>query len=204
MSRETVELSDDARAKAAAAAAEQEIEDLALDEDYALNATFVDMVIDAADRGDGERVRELVGALHPADVADLMGFLTADYREEIVPHIAPEDLAEILSELDTNIREEILDYVHPAVLAKALGDLDSDDAADVVDDLDDAKRREVLAALPALERSAIEASLAYEEDSAGRLMQREVVYAPQFWTVGQTLEHMRRDSDDLPVLFFDV
>ena len=189
---------------AARKADDQDLEDLALDEDYALNAAFVDMVIDAADRGDGERVRELVAALHPADVADLMGFLTAEYRQEIVPHIAPEELAEILSELDTNIREEVLEIVAPATLAKALEDLDSDDAADVVDDLDDRKRASVLAAMPAVERSAIEASLAHEDETAGRLMQREVVYAPQFWTVGQALDHMQGDAADLPELFFDV
>src|SRR5579884_3921082 len=85
--------------------APEDLEDLALDEDYALTAEFVDMVIDAADRGDGERMRELVSALRPADVADLMGFLTAEYREEVVPHIPPEELAEILSELESSLRE---------------------------------------------------------------------------------------------------
>ena len=200
MSRQAADLTDELKAKSAG----PDLEDLALDEDYALNADFVDMVIDAADRGDGERMRELVAALRPADVADLMGFLTADYREEIVPHIPPDDLAEILSELDSSIREEVLDIVAPATLAKALEELDSDDAADVVDDLDDEKRQSVLAAMPAVERTAIEASLAYEDETAGRLMQREVVYAPQFWTVGQVIDHMRSDADELPELFFDV
>ncbi len=162
------------------------------------------MVIDAADRNDGARLAELVGALHPADVADLMGFLTADYREEIIPHIPPDALAEILSELETNIREEVLEIVAPATLAKALEELDSDDAADVVDDLDEAKRASVLAALPAHERTAIEASLAYEDETAGRLMQREVALAPQFWTVGQAIDHLRAAGDALPELFFDL
>jgi magnesium transporter len=182
----------------------EDLEDLALDDDYALTSEFVDMVIDAADRGDGARLAELVEALHPADVADLMGFLTADYREEIIPHIRPEALADILSELDTNIREEVLEIVAPATLAKALEELDSDDAADVVDDLDDAKRERVLAAMPAQERTAIEASLAYEDETAGRLMQREVALAPQFWTVGQAMDHLSRAGDALPELFFDL
>lgn len=187
-----------------AEAPDEDLEDLALDEDYALTAAFVDMVIDAADRGDGDRIAELVGALRPADVADLMGFLTADYREEIVPHLPPEALAEILSELDTNIREEVLEVVAPATLAKALEDLDSDDAADVIDDLDEATRERVLAALPAQERTAIEANLAYDDGTAGRLMQREVAVAPQFWTVGQAIDHLRQAGDTLPELFFDL
>ncbi|HEY1752483.1 MAG TPA: magnesium transporter [Caulobacteraceae bacterium] len=201
MSRET-DLSDTTRV--AERTASSDLEDLALDEDYALTAAFVDMVIDAADRGDGPRLAELVAALHPADVADLMGFISADYREEIVPHIAAGALAEILAELDDNIREEVLEFVPPATLAKALEDLDSDDAADVVDDLDDARRASVLAALPPQDRSAIEASLAYEDETAGRLMQREVALAPQFWTVGQAIDHMQGAGDALPELFFDL
>lgn len=184
--------------------AEEDLEDLALGEDYALNPEFVDMVVDAADRGDAERLRELLGALHPADVADLMGFLSADYREEVLAHLDPEALAEILSELDTEIREEVLETVAPATLAKALEELDSDDAADVVDDLEADKRAQVLAAMPELERAAIETSLAYGDETAGRLMQREVVAAPQFWTVGQAIDHFRREGDDLPELFFDI
>ncbi|HEY3799787.1 MAG TPA: magnesium transporter [Caulobacteraceae bacterium] len=198
-------MSADADLSAAAKTeAADDLEDLALDEDYALNPAFVDMVIDAADRGDSVRVAELVAALHPADVADLMGFLTAEYRQEVVPHIPPEELAEILSELDTNIREEVLESVAPAALAKALEDLDSDDAADVIDDLEPEKRASVLAALPLQERTAIEANLAYEDETAGRLMQREVAVAPQFWTVGQALDHLGQAGDELPELFFDL
>ncbi|MFZ5728105.1 MAG: magnesium transporter, partial [Pseudomonadota bacterium] len=183
---------------------EEDLEDLALGEDYALNPQFVSMVVDAADRGDSERLRDLLSALHPADVADLMGFLSADYREEVLPHLDPEALAEILSEMDHEIREEVLEAVAPETLARALGELDSDDAADVVDDLEADKRAQVLAAMPETERAAIESALSYGEETAGRLMQREVVAAPQFWSVGQAIDHFRREADDLPELFFDV
>jgi magnesium transporter len=199
MSRETDDLELKERPEA-----EEDLEDLALGEDYALNPDYVPMVADALDRGDAERLRELLGALHPADIADLMGFLSADDREELVPHLDAETLGEVLSELDTEIREEILEHVPSALLAQALGEMESDDAADVVDDLEDDKRAQVLAAMPETERVAIETTLAYEDETAGRLMQREVVAAPQFWTVGQTIDHLRAESDDLPELFFDV
>ena len=189
----------------AAPAAEpaEDLEDLALQDDYGLNPDYVERVIDAADRGDDERLRELVDALRPADVADLMGFLTPAYREALLPLLAPGDLAEILTELDDNIREDVLESVASDTLATALSDLDSDDAADVVDDLEDDKRDAVLAAMSDADRAAIETSLGYEDETAGRLMQREVIAAPQFWTVGQTLEHLRA-AVDLPELFFDV
>jgi magnesium transporter len=183
---------------------EEDLEDLALEENYELNPDYVPMVVDALDRGDTERLRELLGALHPADIADLMGFLNAEDREELLPHLDPEVLSEVLSELDTEIREDILEHLPPATLAKALGEMESDDAADVVDDLEEDKKAQVLAAMPDQERAAIETTLAYEDETAGRLMQREVVAAPQFWTVGQAIDHLRRESEALPELFFDV
>ena len=202
MSRETddlAELKDKARPET-----EEDLEDFALEEDYALNPDYVVEVDDALDRGDTERLRELLAALRPEDIADLMGFLSASDREELIPHLDPEVLAEVLPELDDEIREDILEHVPSATLAKALGEMESDDAADVVDDLEADQRAEVLAAMPEVDRAAIETTLAYEEETAGRLMQREVVAAPQFWTVGQTIDHLRRDSDDLPELYFDI
>ncbi|HEY0437256.1 MAG TPA: magnesium transporter, partial [Phenylobacterium sp.] len=183
---------------------EEDLEDLALDENYELNPDYVPMVVDALDRGDSDRLRELLGALHPADIADLMGFLSADDREELAPHLDAEVLGEVLSELDTEIREDLLEHLPPAILAQALGEMESDDAADVVDDLEEDKKAQVLAAMPDQERAAIETTLAYGDETAGRLMQREVVAAPQFWNVGQTIDHLRRESEELPELFFDV
>lgn len=182
----------------------EDLEDIALRDDYALSPKFVAMVVDAADAGDGLRLRELLDALHPSDIADLMGFLSPDYREEVIPWIPPDQLADVLTELDEGVREDVLEEVEPQALAEALQELDSDDQTDIIEDLDDEQRREVLAAMPETDRAAIETSLAYEEESAGRLMQREVVAAPLFWTVGHAIDHMRKPDEDLPELFFDI
>jgi len=162
------------------------------------------MVVDAADLGDSKRLRELIEALHPADLADLLGFLSASYREIIVPLLTPDELSETLSELDGPLREDILELVPPENLARAIGEMESDDAADVVDDLEDDKRGVVLAAMSPADRISIESTLLYADETAGRLMQREVLAAPQFWTVGQTIQHVQTAGDDLPELFFDV
>ncbi|MBD7940858.1 magnesium transporter [Brevundimonas guildfordensis] len=182
----------------------QDEDHAALGEDYALTAAFVEKVVDAADDGDGMRLRSLLENLHPADVADLMGFLTAEHRSVVVQWLPPDLLAESLPEMDDGIREQVLERVPSATLAEALQELDSDDAASVVEDLEDDQRERVLAAMPEVERAAIESSLGYEEDSAGRLMQREFMAAPQFWNVGDTIDHVRAQGDDLPELFFDI
>lgn len=185
-------------------APDPDIDNEALDEDYVLTAAFVEKVVDAADDGDGPRLRALLEDLHPADVADLMGFLNGEHRAEVVRWLPPELLAETLPELDDGIREEVLEHVAPGTLAEALQELDSDDAAAVVEDLEDDQREAVLSAMPDLDRAAIESSLGHAEDSAGRLMQREVMAAPSFWNVGDTIDHIRKQGEDLPELFFDI
>ena len=185
-------------------APDPDVDHEALDDDYVLTASFVEKVSDAADEGDTARLTDLLEDLHPADVADLLGFLAPEYRAVVVAGLSPEVLAETLPELDDGIREEVLERVPHGTLAEALQELDSDDAAAVVEDLEDDQREAVLAAMPEVERAAIESSLGYEEDSAGRLMQREVMAAPQFWNVGDTIDHIRAQGEELPELFFDI
>lgn len=182
----------------------EELEDFALGDDYALNPRFVEMVVEAAERDDVDELRRLIDALRPADVADLLGFVPPERRDAVVRALSPEKFAEVLPELDDQIREEILDDLTPARLAEAVASLDSDDAAAIVEDLEGERREAVLAAMPAPERAAVETSLAYGEETAGRLMQREVVAAPEFWTVGQTIDHLRAYCENLPELFFDI
>ena len=182
----------------------EEIEDFALKDDYALNPQYISLVIDAADRGDGMRLRDLLDALHPADVADLLGFLSEDYREQVIPWIPSDALPDIVAELDDDIRDEVIETLHTADIAEVLQELESDDATAVFEDLEEDQQKAVLAAMPEAEREAFVTSLTFEEETAGRLMQREVMAAPIFWNVGQAIDHMRDAAEDLPELFFDV
>ncbi|HCP82363.1 MAG TPA: magnesium transporter, partial [Octadecabacter sp.] len=87
--------------------------------------------------------------------------------------------------------------------AEAVRDLESDDVVDLVEDLDEEQQWQVLDALEAGDRVAVEKALAYPEESAGRLMQVEVVRAPSHWTVGEAIDYLRA-SDDLPEHFYHV
>jgi magnesium transporter len=81
--------------------------------------------------------------------------------------------------------------------------LDSDDVVDLIEDLDQPRQEAVLEALDDADRIAVEKALAYPEYSAGRLMQREVVMAPEHWSVGEAIDHLRA-QEDLPEQFYHV
>src|SRR5690606_39259580 len=94
-------------------------------------------------------------------------------------------------------------YLSPEVLATAVRELDSDDVVDLVEDLQDYQQDAILEVLEDSERMAVRQSLTYPEYSAGRLMQREVVMAPEHWNVGEAIDFMR-NQEVLPAQFYHI
>ncbi|MEP4164427.1 magnesium transporter [Maricaulis sp.] len=155
-----------------------------------------------ADR-DGDAIRRMLAPLHAADIADVLEQLTAGQQEGVAT-LAPDIFTgEVLAEIEPDTREVVMAYLDPSHLAAAIQELDSDDATEVVEELDPETRAAVLAEISEIDRQAVEQSLAFEDETAGRLMQREFVAAPEFWSVGHALDHMRA-SDDLPDKFHDL
>ena len=168
-----------------------------------LSEELVRVVDEALHAGEVERAIELVASLHAADQADLLEQLGYDERTTLVAELKPKLDPELLTYLDETVREEVLEQLTPEEAGAAIAQLDTDDAIDVLGDLDESEQIAILQTLPMPERAAVEQGLTYPEDSAGRLMQRELVAAPEFWTVGQTIDYLRA-KPDLPDEFYDI
>ena len=174
------------------------------DEDsYVLDRKSVAAILYAVDVGDAEQLKQLMEPLHAADIADLLEQLNTYDRRRLVELYDQEFDGEILSELDEGIREEIISVLKPDVLAEAVREMDSDDVVDLVEDLDEPQQEAILDALEDADRVAVEQALTYPEYSAGRLMQREVVTAPEHWTVGNAIDFLR-NAEELPDQFYHV
>lgn len=173
------------------------------EEDYVLDGEVVDQIVEATDEGDAERVAELLEPLHPADIADLLEQVSGPERREILRLWGREIDGEILTEIDESIREEVIEAMPADVLAEAVRELDSDDVVDLIEDLEEPQQEAILDALDESDRAAVEQSLAWPEYSAGRLMQREVVVAPEHWSVGEAIDFLRRE-EWLPDQFYHV
>ena len=172
---------------------------------YGLTTELVSAVRAALAASDGDRVRALVAPLHEADTADLIERFRPGERRRLIA-VAHDVLSgDVLVHVEDEIREELIGEIGAERAAEAIADMDSDDAVAVLEDLDDPQRKEILDAISSEERAGVAESLTYPEDSAGRLMQRELVALPAFWTVGQTIDHMREaGGDDLPGDFYEI
>ncbi len=170
---------------------------------YGMTPKVEAAVIVALADGHTRRVRALVSPLHPADQADLIGRLNTPQRSRLMKMLGPVLDPDTLTYLEEDLLEETLAAIGAETAARAIVEMDSDDAIDIIEELDDEERDSILASMPAAERLIVEEGLSYPEDSAGRMMQREVVVAPAHWTVGQTIDFMR-GQDDLPEEYYSI
>ncbi len=171
--------------------------------DYALEEDLFDLVEEAVERRDVETLARALAPLHPADIADLLEQLDPDTRQKLVALQSGDFDGEILAELEEGLREEVVEALPREALAGAVRELETDDVVDLIEDLDQDQTEAVLEALDATDRVAVEQSLTYPEESAGRLMQRELVAVPEHWDVGQAIDHLRA-QEELPEQFYHV
>jgi magnesium transporter len=173
------------------------------EDSFGLAEDFVIDVASALRANDPVRARTLVHDLHYADMAQLLERLDREDRALLVEAVRDDFNADILPELAHEVRDEVMDALGFEDFAAALEELDSDDAVYVAGKLDPEERLQILRRMPDGMRSTIEQGLAYGESAAGRLMQRELVAVPNYWTVGDTIDYLRT-AQLLPEKFYGI
>lgn len=178
-------------------------ETLAVMDEDEVHADRVAAILAAVGVGDTARLAGLMEPLHAADIADLLEQINPHDRRALLALWSGGIDGDVLSELDWSIREEVIEALPEEVVAEAVRELDTDDVVDILEDLEPEGQERILEALEDADRVAVEQALAYPEESAGRLMQREVVVAPEHWTVGEAIDFLR-GAESLPDQFYHV
>lgn len=152
----------------------------------------VEAALSAEDEGE---VRALVKPLHPADVADLFEQLSSDRRAELAVALGSDLSADVLAEMNDWVRDEVLGELAPSKVAEVVAEMDTDDAVALIEELEPAEQEAVLDELSDDDRVAIETALSYPEESAGRLMQRELIAVPEHFKVGDVIDYLRAQGN---------
>ncbi|MFZ5705541.1 MAG: magnesium transporter [Pseudomonadota bacterium] len=173
------------------------------DEDDRLKSSFVDAVIECVEQGDTDGARALVSPLHPADIADLFELAPQEMRRPIASAISDLLDGDVFAEMNEWVRDELIDALAPHEVAEIATQLETDDAVAIIEELEEEDQRAVLRAMEPDDRAAIEEALSYPEESAGRLMQRDLIAVPEHWTVGNVLDYLR-GNEDLVTDFWEV
>jgi len=154
------------------------------------------------DSGDLKALDSFLRVLHPADLAALLGFLARRYWPKVIARLSIARISDLMEELPDHLRDDLAEHLKLHQLTKALEEMASDDAADVIADLPEPLAQDVIESLPKEDRREVETLLAYPEDTAGGLMQMELVSVPESATVNRAVEAVRAKADEAGAFHF--
>ncbi|WP_109301660.1 magnesium transporter [Aquimarina sp. AU474] len=147
--------------------------------------------------GDNQ-LRDMLNEIHFADVAEILDELNLTEATYLIKLLDSEKTSEALMELEEDFRERILENLSVKEIAEELEEMDTDDAADVVSELPDELAEEVIAEIEDEKHAEdIKELLAYDEDTAGGLMAKELVQVKETWTIAGCVREMRRQAKNV-------
>ncbi|GAB4274192.1 MAG: magnesium transporter [Candidatus Promineifilaceae bacterium] len=168
-----------------------------------LNITVIEEIKQLAETGEWEQIRTLLEQVHPADIAELLDELDSETAVILFGLLPTETASEVLDETVGRLRGELVESVDDERLADLLDELPMDDAAEFLEDLPEEVSNKLLSLMEPEEAEDVRELLAYEEGTAGRLMNRDVVALRRQWTVDETLTYLRslEDAETLAYLY---
>ncbi|MEL0651998.1 magnesium transporter [Algibacter sp. TI.3.09] len=150
-----------------------------------------------ANKSDNE-LKELLDEFHHADIAEILDEIDLEEAMYVIKLLDSETTSDILMELDEDNREKVLRNLSAKEIAEEIEELDTDDAADIIAELPESRQQEVIAQIIDEEHKAeINELLAYDEDTAGGLMAKELVKVYDTWTVAGCLRRIRVQAEEV-------
>lgn len=161
-------------------------------------------ITDALHAEDPGRVQASLDELTPADTGDLLAKISDEDRDALLGMHGDALDPVVFTEMDTELSRKTLEGMGAEQVAGLISELESDDAIGLIENLNFDFQQEIIKNLSGKTRVVLEEGLSFPEESAGRIMQREFVAIPEFWTVGKTIDYLRAAAGNLPEEFFDV
>jgi magnesium transporter len=138
---------------------------------------------------------EGVELAHPADVADYIEALPLDQRIDALNSLPIEHAAETLAELGEHVRVDLLESLAPGRTARLLSEMSPDDAVDVLDDLEKEHQDAILGNLKHEDAEEIRSLMAFDPDTAGGVMNTEIIILNQSLTADKAIEQLRSEIE---------
>ncbi len=146
--------------------------------------------------------RQMISALHPADIADIISNAPLDQGAALFKKLDPNVAAESLHELEPNTQKAIIDSLEKDHASDIVERMPPDEAADLLADLESDKAKEILESIEKEEAEDIQELLAHEEDTAGGLMTNQFIAYPPDLTVQEAIEKFKMDAHDVETVYY--
>ncbi|GAA4233277.1 magnesium transporter [Postechiella marina] len=165
---------------------------------FELTPGLVNQVENLIESRNDKALHLLLDDFHYADIAEILDELNLDKAVYIIKLLDSDTTSDILTELDEDIREKVLKRLSAKEIAEEIEELDTDDAADIIAELPESRQEEVISKIEDQDHKAeIKELLAYDEDTAGGLMAKELVKVYDTWTVAGCLRRIRGQAEEV-------
>ncbi|ALJ00264.1 magnesium transporter [Rufibacter tibetensis] len=163
---------------------------------------FIDQIEDAIERRDAEFILSNMEEMYAVDITTVLYELNTEQSKYVMDVLPADVCAEILSDLDSDVRTNFLKNFTIEEIARYIGEMDSDDAVDLLNEQPVQRKEEIIALLEDQEQVAdIVELLHYDEDCAGGLMAKELIKVNINWRVGQCIDEIRRQAEEVEKVY---
>jgi magnesium transporter len=171
---------------------------------FELTKEFIEELRTAINSKDEKAALKILNSLHAADIAEIYDAVNIDEAKFLYLLLDKETAADTIAELDEDDRERFLKVLPGDVIARQfIEKMDSDDAADIIGDLDEEKKELVLSHIEDIEQAGdIIDLMAYDEDTAGGLMAKELIKVNENWTLTNCLREMRKQAEEISEVYY--
>ncbi|MBJ6366793.1 magnesium transporter [Snuella sedimenti] len=165
---------------------------------FELTGALIEQVESLIEAKNDKALRLLLSEYHYADIAEILDELSLDDAMYVIKLLDSETTSDVLMELDEDNREKVLKNLSDKEIAEEVEELDTDDAADIIAELPEDRQQDVISQIEDEEHKAeIKELLAYDEDTAGGLMAKELVKVYETWTVAGCLRRIRGQAKEV-------
>lgn len=158
---------------------------------YELDKKTIDLLTKSVDREDKSVILQITQKIDEVQLAYFLSISTAEHRSQLVKIVDQGLLERAFIHIVPELRVEIIDILGIRKTAKILAALNAEDIVAIVKDLDDKTKINIIKFLPQAIKNSVDELLSYPEESAGRLIHKDIVIAPEYWTIEQLLKFLR-------------
>ncbi|MCF7859464.1 MAG: magnesium transporter [Candidatus Cloacimonetes bacterium] len=147
-------------------------------------------------------IKKEINEMHPGDVSQLINELPSEYQSQAFKLLSSELASKVIYNLHDELREEILENINQKRLVEIMDEMDSDEATDIAGELDEHQLKDVLKKIDVEDSNEIKQLLVYDEESAGGIMQKEIIAVQQEMNRTEMIEHIRANYEDVEKLYY--
>lgn len=163
-----------------------------------MHIEIVHILKDALESNNSYLISDTLGDRNPAEVSKIIISFPEEEICILLKALDSEKTAEIILELPEDIRSNVLEMLDNKSILSAIENLDSDDAADLISDLEDEKSKEILEDMNPQDSSEVQTLLQYDEESAGGIMQTELVEVKDSSIIKDAINWIRLIAENVP------